>query len=476
MHCIRRKTQIVLLACLGAALLGAAPAHAARNETVLFEAPRDLLNASTRPGALAQLQSLGVHALRIVLYWHDVAPNANSTRAPSGFDPTNPAAYHWDQYDALIGAAEQLHWPVVLTVSGPVPRWATATRRDTLTRPDPLQFERFMTAVGDHYGGYVKMISLWNEPNQPQFLLPQYVHGAPASPRIYRALWQAGYAGLRASANFAGMQVLIGETSPVGNPHVVAPLTFLRGALCLDSHYRRIAHSTCSKLPVAGYAHHAYTTAQGPFFRPADRNDVSIAQLSRLTRALDEAARAGAIPSRVPIYLTEFGIQSFPDPFEGVQQSQQAEFLGISEHIAYENPRVRFFSQYLLRDDPPIPGPPLVKWSGFQSGLETFNGRKKPAYFAWPVPLTVTRRGSRVSLWGLARPTSGATSVEVQVSDRHRAYRKLLVAHTNSLGYWTAHSSFRRGRVWRVVWTAPSGAPYTGPATRAYDRVGHDQR
>jgi hypothetical protein len=459
-----------LLACL-VVLVAAAPAHASSGQTVVFEAPRDLLSAQTRPGALVALQHLGVRAIRVILTWNDVAPDPNASTQPAGVDLTNPASYDWGQYDALMQAAAQRGWKVLLTVSSPVPRWASAGGVDHLTRPDQLDFQNFMTAVGRHYGGQVKLISIWNEPNQPQFLLPQFQNGQPASPRIYRGLYQAAIKGLQESGNYAGMQVLFGETSPVGNAHVVAPLTFLRDALCLSATYKMA--STCSKLPMAGYAHHAYTTRAGPFYVPPGPNDVTIGVLSRLTTALNKAAAAGAIPSGTPIYLTEFGIQSLPDPIFGVSLAQQAEFLAISEHIAYANPRVKLFSQYLLRDDPTLPGPPIDAYSGFQSGLEFANGQKKPSYSSWPIPLTVTMTSpTKVSLWGLIRPSTGVTGLEVEVKDGKGAFRKLLDTATNPSGYWTAQSTFKRGRVWRVVWTSMGHVVYTGTAIRAYSPAG----
>ena len=46
--------------------------------------------------------------------------------------------------------------------------------------------------------------------------MPQWnSNGTPASPRIYRGLYQAGYAGLQA-AGIAHPQVLFGETAPAG--------------------------------------------------------------------------------------------------------------------------------------------------------------------------------------------------------------------------------------------------------------------
>ena len=65
--------------------------------------------------------------------------------------------------------------------------------------------------------------SIWNEPNQPQFLKPQYKSGKPYSPKLYRKLYQAAYAGLRSTPANADDTILIGETSPRGNANVVAP-------------------------------------------------------------------------------------------------------------------------------------------------------------------------------------------------------------------------------------------------------------
>jgi len=348
-------------------LVAAGPADASSSQTVVFEAPRDLLNPQTRPAALAQIQQLGARAIRLVLTWNAVAPSPDAATPPAGFDPSDPAAYAWGQYDAVMAAAADRGWTVLLTVTGPVPRWATPGAANHVTRPDDLDFQNFMTAVGRHYGKQVKLISIWNEPNEPQFLQPQFdSRGTPVSPRIYRGLYQAAVRGLQASGNYAGMRLLFGETAPRGTGHVVAPLTFLRGALCLSSTYHRA--SSCSKLPMAGYAHHAYTTKAGPFFVPPGPNDVTIGVLGRLSGALDRAAAAGAIPTGTPIYLTEFGIQSVPDTLFGVSLAQQAEFLGISEHIASSNRRVRGFSQYLLRDDQTLPGPAITAFSGFQSG------------------------------------------------------------------------------------------------------------
>ena len=264
--------------------------------------------------ALGELDSLGVHAVRQVLYWRDVAPAAGSKVKPD-FDTTDPAAYNWGVYDAIVDAVKARGWKLLLTVSGPVPRWATEARSDQVTRPDPSEFAQFMTAVARHYGSKVDVWSIWNEPNQPQFLKPQFDKaGKPYSPRLYRALYRAALKAFDAA--HMKPAILFGETSPRGNSHVVAPLTFLRGALCLSTKLKLT--KGCAKLPVAGIAHHAYTTRKGPFFKPPGPNDVTIGVLSRLTSAVDRAGRAGAINRGLPVWLTEFGIQSQPDPQYGV--------------------------------------------------------------------------------------------------------------------------------------------------------------
>ena len=226
--------------------------------------------------------------------------------------------------------------------------------------------------------------------------------------------------------------MLLGETSPRGTGKVVAPLTFLRGVLCLDSKYHKTSQS-CGKVQAAGYAHHAYTTGQGPTFRPTEPNDVTIGVLSRLPTALDRAAKAGAITAHLPLYLTEFGIESTPDPVRGVSLQRQSEYRAISERIAYDNPRVVAFSQYLLRDDLPKPGVPLLaRYPGFETGLFTYKGKHKPAFDGFRLPLAVKRSGSKVSLWGLARPAAGATTATIEARTNGGSFHALTTVKTDA--------------------------------------------
>jgi hypothetical protein len=459
------RLRLALITLLVAVLLApAGSAWASHGQVTSFEAPRDLLDPAARDGAFNDIASFGVHSIRLVLYWHDVAPAASSRVKPK-FDATDPSAYDWSRYQPVLDEARARGWNVLLTLSGPVPRWATNGARDTVTRPSPNEFRMFVIAVARHFGDEVTTYSIWNEPNHPDFLRPQFsARHRPLSPKLYRSLY---FAAVRGFADAGSKKpVLVGETAPRGTGKVVAPLTFLRGVLCLNGRYHRRGH--CAKLPAAGYAHHAYTTRKGPFFHPPGHNDVTIGVLSRLTRALDRAGRAGRIARRMPIWLTEFGIQSKPDPLLGVSLARQAEYQAISERIAYDNPRVVSFSQYLLRDDLPRRGPRLARYGGFESGLMTSAGKPKPAMQSFRLPLAARRRGSRVSLWGLVRPATGSTSVVILVADRHKSFHRLRTVSTNVAGYWRARTAYRAGRRFRAEWTAADGTVFRGPPIRAY--------
>jgi hypothetical protein len=284
---------------------------------------------------------------------------------------------------------------------------------------------------------------------------------------LYRRLFFAGYNGLRAAGVSA--PVLAGELEPVGNAIALAPMRFMRGVLCLDSAYRRAGR--CARLPAAGWAIHPYMRPVFPTTPPPGPDDVTIGGLDRLAHGLDLAARAHMVSPRLPIYATEFGVQSYPNRVAGVPLPEQSDYRSVAEYLAWSNPRVASFSQYLLTDPAPMPGPALGRYI-FQMGLYLFERhRAKPAYDGFRTPLVVRRSGGRVALWGLVRPaagTPGTVTVQYQDPGRSATWRPLLQAAYGGSGYWTARGSYRAGRHWRVRWSSPAGRTFTGPATAAY--------
>ncbi len=456
----------LLLACLLAALAVPAAAQASPDQVMSFEAPSELLSDASREVALDQIAGFGVTRVRQLVYWQSIAPGPRRRSKPR-FNAADPDAYpaaKWGPLDRLVAAAETRGIDVMLTLTGPVPRWATKRKRGFLKDPSALEFGRFAKAVARRYGDRVSTWSIWNEPNQPQFLLPQYERGRPQSPRIYRGLYRAAYNAIRSVGDNRDDMILIGETSPRGNDNVVHPLAFLRGMLCLDEDYVR--DRRCTRLAADGYAHHAYTTRTGPRFVPPDPDDVTIGVLPRLVTALDRAGAAGALPRGLDVHLTEFGIQSKPDVRSGVGFARQAAYYALSEHIAYVNPRVAAFSQYLLRDDLPRRDGGY-RYSGFESGLVRANGKRKPAYRAFPNPLAVESYGANDVLWGLIRPQRKATRVTVEVrrGGRWRVLRKLT---TTSSGVFGLRTTGGDGQKYRVKWQADDGRKFTGPPIRAY--------
>lgn len=462
---MRHRIPLLAVTCL-ALLLPAAAARADGSQFTTVEAPAELLFGGSPDAGLDQIEDLGATAIRLQVNWSLVAPSPDARRAPS-FNQTDPNAYpaaNWARYDAAIDGARARGLRVYLTLTGPAPRWATAAGRDHLTRPSASAFRRFATAVGRRYGAKVSWWSIWNEPNLGKLLKP--IKGL-ASAAVYRQLYLQAYSALRSVHVTA--PILIGELAPIGNglPDVgtIHPLKFMRAVLCLDDRYRKAR--SCAKVPTQGFAMHPYTTAAGPFFAPANPDDVTIGVLPRLVHALDRAAGAGALPRHLPIYVSEFGVQSFPDHIAGVPLPTQSDYRSIGERIAWANPRVKSFSQYLLRDDRTISG----GFGAFESGLFLFrNGAAKPAYYGFRLPLVVAKgRGARVALWGLVRPAHGrAGSLTIQVRDRGRGWKRYAIQRYGASGYWRRGASTKPGRQWRVEWTDPAtGRAWDGSATVA---------
>ncbi len=469
---MRHRIMLVVLTSL-ALLVPAAAASASSRQFTTVEAPSELLNNGAPDSVLDKVQGLGATAIRLQMGWSSVAPDADSRSAPPNFNASDPNAYpaaNWARFDAAIAGARARGLKVLLTLAGGAPRWATASKRDNLTNPSATEFGQFATAVARRYGSEISWWSIWNEPNLGKLLKPAYKGRGTktlASATIYRNLYLKAYSGLKSAGVRA--PILLGELAPRANNlrdnGTIGPLRFLRGVLCLDSKYRKIGH--CAAIPTQGFAMHPYTTAAGPRLVPPNPDDVTIGVISRLTKALDKAAHVGALPKRLPVYVSEFGVQSFPDHVAGVSLAKQSDYRSLAEYMAYKTSRVVSFSQYLLRDDQTVTG----AFGRFESGLFLYKGdAPKPSLISFRLPLVVVAKkgSSRATLWGLVRPAHGtAGSLTVQSSDHGGAWTTVGTQHYAGSGYWTRHVGTRSGRAFRVVWTGSDGVTYTGPATVA---------
>ncbi len=495
---------IAALAFPIAALAFPSAALADHTQESVLQDDQYLLYSSSRTvdATLATLRSLGVDRIRVTVKWSAIAPDPLSGTRPSGFDATDPAAYpasSWTEYDRLLRSAESHGIGVEFNLTAPGPLWAMgprgAARTSNHTAPDSRAFRQFVQAVGTRYSGTydglprVHVWSIWNEPNQPGWLAPQALSNGhrelPVSPWLYRSLVQAGFMGLFASGHtLARDTILIGELAPEGYEQLgtltaMTPMVFLRALYCVDGRFHRLRGSAAASIgcpprgsrksfmtsnlglfEATGFAHHPYYFFWPPNHTASDPNFVPLANLGRLEHGLDAIYRAYGVHRRIPIYLTEYGYQTNPpDPYEVVTPAEQASYLNQADYLAWRNPRVRSVAQFLLRDSPPnaaFDRSDPQYWDTFQTGLEYVNGRHKPAFAAYRIPIWIPpRHGSRVFVWAQVRPARHPTTASIQWARRRGRYRTLARVHTrNRRGFLTARVRLPGDGVVRIRWGA----------------------
>ena len=127
-----------------------ASAHASARQVTTFEAPRELLSASTRDETLDQITSFGVTRVRQLVYWRDFAPEPDSKTKPAGFDASDPAAYpadKWDNLDGLVASAKAQNVALTLTLTGPVPKGATKAKATAKASGQPATLSQLMKGI-----------------------------------------------------------------------------------------------------------------------------------------------------------------------------------------------------------------------------------------------------------------------------------------------------------------------------------------
>ena len=480
---VRLLAPLVLLLLLLLAAPAAAPASATQEST--FQDDNMLIHSDRAKvrRALDTLKSLGVDRVRVTLLWKAIAPNANSRTRPPGFRATVPEEYGvraWERYDTLVYEARARGIEVNFNVTGPAPLWATkpAPRNDILDlyEPNPGEFGAFVAAAGTRYSGRwpdspyvaaenkvprVSYWSIWNEPNHSGWLTPQWsAESKTAVPRaaaLYRELVDAAWAGLQLSGHEKDT-LLIGETAPKGIKtrgikKFLEPITFVRALYCVNGRNRPLKGKAARQLGcegstsdfrkahpalfgASGYGHHPYELIFAPDRRPLSPGWVTLANLSRLTRTLDSIFRRYGSPRRLPLYLTEYGYQTNPPDITGVSLRRQAAYLNRAEYMAYRNRRVRTLAQFQLVDDP------MTVRAGFQSGLMTVKGRRKPSFGAYRLPIWLPdARGRSVRVWALVRSAPNGRKVSAAIQFRGRGgkrWRTLRTVRTTSRGYLRA--------------------------------------
>jgi len=129
--------------------------------------------------------------------------------------------------------------------------------------------------------------------------------------------------------------------------------------------------------------------------------------------------------------------------------------------------------QYLLYDPAPVKGN-----GGFASGLLTSRGVAKPAYAAYRLPLylpvTSSRVGNSLEVWGDARPTpfakldtgtAQAAQIQFQPGSKGAFTTLSTVNITNPSGYFDVRVKFPGNGVVRLAWTYPKTDPFVPVAS-----------
>ena len=402
---LRRALPPLLAALAASFLLSASPAHAARGMEIGVQDDAQFLSSSdiARAAAFAHARKLGVSALRVNVPWARVVSDASAPVAPAA------PSYDLAAYDRVVDEAAANGIRVQLTLAGPAPAWATADHKISSDHPDPARFAEFAGAMAAHFAGRVRALSIWNEPNWHGLLAPETIcgrvakvdrpkkaagrghgkakakaHGKPkkkghasrkrmvktcvkTSARVYRALYVAGYAAIKAAA--PTMPVWMGETNPYVNRRnqSTAPLLWLRQLACADG----IVKGCTGVLRADGYAHHPYAFDRAPSKGRSGADDVTIATLGKLTKQLAKLRSRIRIAGG-SIYLTEFAYYSSGPNAQ--PEKKRADWTRKAFEIALKTPYVRQLLYYQLIDPPTS-----ATW---RTGLVTASGTLHPAYGA----------------------------------------------------------------------------------------------
>jgi hypothetical protein len=350
----------------------------------------------------------------------------------------------------------------------------------------------------------VRFWSIWNEPNYGFQLAPQ-TNGSGSvvyAASEYRGLLAAAWGSLaRTGHTNRHDTILIGETAPRGSNGApgqfggTKPLTFLRALYCVDARYhqlrgsaaraigcptnsagsRRFRGQNAALFQANGFADHPYTLQGHPAapnratnYFGAGRSDPNYADLPEIPRLEGVLNRLNAIygsRKHFPIWSTEYGYRTRPpDPHAGVSLGTQAVWMNWAEYLSWRQRGIASFNQYLLQD--PAGGI-------FASGLEFPSGKPKPSFAAFRMPLylpvTSTRHGRRLEVWGDVRPAHFATgpgyaggpqSARIQFQRGSRGAFSTLktVLITNRQGYFDVRVSFPGSGSVRIAWTPPGSS------------------
>lgn len=421
----RTRTALGLLAGLVVAALALAPSsHAARDINVGFaDYLYGSIDASERNLWADRTLEANAKIIRINVYWRSVA----QSKPANPRDPADPA-YHFHTIDNAVRNAENHGFDVLLT-SFAAPDWAEGPNRPKSSnpgtwKPNPNDYADFAHALAKRYGGSfppsdpipaVEYFQAWNEPNLSSYITPQWKGKSNQSSEIYVSLLNAFYNEVKSVLPSA--KIVTAGTAPYGDPpggpKRTQPVRFLQEILCLTPKNKKGKCTKAGKAKADVFAHHPINRMDPPRKRAANKGDVEIADMGSLRTVLRKAEKLKTVgtPGKHELWADEIWWQTNPpDRKEGIPLKKHARWTAESLYLLWkQGVSAAIFLQF--RDAKYTPGEPTL--ASYQTGVYTYEGKKKPSFDAVRFPFVTERKGKKLKAWGIA-PASGKLVIEAK--------------------------------------------------------------
>jgi hypothetical protein len=416
-------------------------------------------DAQVRELELTRTRDTGATTARIPVGWREFV----AASPPPGFQARDPASptYRFARLDASVKSVAAAGLEPLLVIAH-APAFAEAPHRWPYAylgswAPNPTALEEFAAALARRYDGSfpdpampghalprVRLFQAWNEPNLARYLAPQWVAAGGRwrafSPLLYRQLLNAFYAGVKSvqPADVVASAGVAPNGEPAGEGRI-APVTFLREMLCLQTHLR------CPDPPHFDVLAFHPLSVGDPDLPAESSLDVSISDAAKITGLLKQAEREGtALPAGAkPLWVTELNWESAPQASGGVPGRLQASWVSRALHRLWVA-RVGLVDWQFLIDPYPAervntPTGGIVEYqrpaglysAGAGGNPETALPKPFLRGFTFPFdPLRVDRRHVRV--WALLmRP---GQPVLLQRQERARLWRTIARLHADRHG------------------------------------------
>jgi len=305
-------------------------------------------DARVRELELTRIRYTGAATARIPVSWREFV----AAVPPPGFQARDPAspAYRFARLDASVKSVATAGLEPLLDIAH-APAFAEAPHRWPYAylgswAPSPAALEEFAAALARRYDGSfpdpstpgralprVRLFQAWNEPNLARYLEPQWVvvgdHWRAFSPLLYRQLLNAFYVGVKSvqPADVVAAAGVAPNGEPAGEGRI-APVSFLREMLCLQTHVR------CPDPPHFDVLAFHPLSVGDPDLPAGYSLDVSISDAAKVTGLLQQAERLHTVlpAGAKPVWVTELNWESAPPASGGVPGRLQAQWISRALH------------------------------------------------------------------------------------------------------------------------------------------------